>query len=59
MGFEKFRKKSFTGMTKTAKFVDFLAEGKVGRLYANNCGVQGIFHRGQIVLHAFQGIWIG
>ena len=29
MGFEKFGRKSFTGMTKTAKFVDLLGEGKV------------------------------
>ena len=29
MGFEKFGRKSFTAVTKTAKFVDLLAEGKV------------------------------
>ncbi len=38
MGFEKFGRKSFTAVTKTAKFVDFLAEGKVEGTVCKDCG---------------------
>ncbi len=40
MGFEKFGRKSFTAMTKTAKFVDFLAEGKVEGTACKDCGAK-------------------
>lgn len=40
MGFEKFGRKSFTGVTKTAKFVDFLAEGKVEGTVCKQCGAK-------------------
>jgi len=40
MGFEKFGRKSFTAATKTAKFVDFLAEGKVEATVCKNCGAR-------------------
>ena len=38
MGFEKFGRKSFTATTKTAKFVDFLAEGKIEGTVCKDCG---------------------
>ncbi len=40
MGFEKFGRKSFTGMTKTAKFVDLLAEGKIEGTVCKKCGAK-------------------
>jgi len=40
MGFEKFGRKSFTGITKTAKFVDFLVEGKVEGTVCKKCGAK-------------------
>ncbi len=40
MGFEKFGRKSFTGVTKTAQFVDFLAEGKVEGTVCKECGAK-------------------
>jgi uncharacterized OB-fold protein len=40
MGFDKFGRKSFTGMTKTAKFVDLLAEGKVEGTVCKQCGAK-------------------
>ncbi len=40
MGFEKFGRKSFTAMTKTAKFVDLLAEGKVEGTVCKDCGAK-------------------
>jgi len=40
MGFEKFGRKSFTGVTKTAQFVDFLAEGKVEGTVCRECGAK-------------------
>ncbi|MCX8021511.1 MAG: Zn-ribbon domain-containing OB-fold protein [Syntrophorhabdaceae bacterium] len=40
MGFEKFGRKSFTGMTKTGKFVDFLSEGKVEGTVCKKCGAR-------------------
>ena len=40
MGFEKFGRKSFTAVTKTAKFVDFLAEGKVEGTVCKDCGAK-------------------
>ena len=40
MGFEKFGRKSFTAITKTAKFVDLLAEGKVEGTVCKDCGVK-------------------
>jgi uncharacterized OB-fold protein len=40
MGFEKFGRKSFTAMTKMAKFVDLLAEGKVEGTVCKDCGVK-------------------
>ncbi len=40
MGFEKFGRKSFTAMTKTAKFVDLLAEGKVEGTTCKDCGAK-------------------
>jgi uncharacterized OB-fold protein len=38
MGFEKFGRKSFTSFTKTSKFVDFLAEGKIEGTVCKDCG---------------------
>ena len=40
MGFEKFGRKSFTGITKTAKFVDLLAEGKIEGTVCKKCGAK-------------------
>ncbi len=40
MGFEKFGRKSFTGTTKTAKFVDFLIEGKIKGTLCKGCGAK-------------------
>jgi uncharacterized OB-fold protein len=40
MGFEKFGRKSFTAMTKMAKFVDLLAEGKVQGTVCKDCGAK-------------------
>ncbi len=40
MGFDKFGRKSFTNMTKTAKFVDLLAEGKVEGTVCKQCGAK-------------------
>ncbi len=40
MGFEKFGRKSFTAMTKTAKFVDLLAEGKIEGTVCKECGTR-------------------
>lgn len=40
MGFEKFGRKSFTAMTKMAKFVDLLAEGKIEGTVCKQCGVK-------------------
>ena len=40
MGFEKFGRRSFTAMTKTAKFVDFLSEGKIEGTVCKNCGAK-------------------
>jgi hypothetical protein len=40
MGFEKFGRKSFTAVTKTAKFVDLLAEGKIEGTVCKSCGVK-------------------
>jgi uncharacterized protein len=40
MGFEKFGRKSFTGITKMAKFVDFLGEGKVDGTVCKKCGAK-------------------
>ena len=40
MGFEKFGRKSFTAVTKTAKFVDLLAEGKVEGTVCKGCGAK-------------------
>ncbi|MEI9477706.1 MAG: Zn-ribbon domain-containing OB-fold protein [Deltaproteobacteria bacterium] len=40
MGFEKFGRKSFTAITKMAKFVDLLAEGKVEGTVCKDCGVK-------------------
>jgi uncharacterized protein len=40
MGFEKFGRKSFTAMTKTAKFVDFLAEGKIEGTVCKKCATK-------------------
>jgi len=40
MGFEKFGRKSFTAATKTAKFVDFLAEGKIEGTVCKDCGAK-------------------
>jgi len=38
MGFEKFGRKSFTSVTKTSKFVDFLEEGKIEGTVCKDCG---------------------
>lgn len=40
MGFDKFGRKSFTAMTKTAKFVDLLAEGKIEGTVCKKCGAK-------------------
>ena len=40
MGFEKFGRKSFTAMTKTAKFVDLLAEGKIEGTVCKGCSTK-------------------
>ncbi len=40
MGFEKFGRKSFASVTKTAKFVDILAEGKVDGTMCKKCGAR-------------------
>jgi len=40
MGFEKFGRKSFTSVTKTAKFVDLLAEGKIEGTICKGCGAK-------------------
>ncbi len=40
MGFEKFGRKSFTAMTKTAKFVDLLAQGKIEGTVCKDCGAR-------------------
>jgi uncharacterized OB-fold protein len=40
MGFEKFGRKSFTGITKMAKFVDLLAEGKIDGTICKKCGAK-------------------
>ena len=40
MGFEKFGRKSFTSVTKTAKFVDILAEGKIDGTVCKKCGAK-------------------
>lgn len=40
MGFEKFGRKSFTGVTKTAKFVDLLSEGKIQGTVCKQCGAK-------------------
>jgi uncharacterized protein len=40
MGFEKFGRKSFTAITKTAKFVDLLAEGKIEGTVCKECGAK-------------------
>ena len=40
MGFEKFGRRSFTAMTKTAKFVDFLSEGKIEGTACKKCGAK-------------------
>jgi uncharacterized protein len=37
MGFEKFGRRSFTATTKTVKFVDYLAEGKVEGTVCTSC----------------------
>jgi len=38
MGFEKFGRKSFTAVTKAARFVDLLAEGKIEGTICTDCG---------------------
>lgn len=40
MGFESFGRKSFTAMTKTGKFVEFLAEGKIEGTQCKKCGTR-------------------
>lgn len=40
MGFEKFGRRSFISVTKTAKFVDFLAEGKIEGTVCKDCGTK-------------------
>ena len=40
MGFEKFGRKSFTAVTKTAKFVDLLTEGKIEGAVCKKCGTK-------------------
>ena len=43
MGFDKFGRKSFTSFTKTGKFVDLLAEGKVEGTVCKQCGAKYSF----------------
>jgi uncharacterized protein len=40
MGFEKFGRRSFTGITKTAKFVDLLGQGKIEGTVCKTCGAK-------------------
>lgn len=40
MGFEKFGRRSFTAMTKTAKFVDLLTQGKIEGTVCKKCGAK-------------------
>jgi len=40
MGFEKFGRRSFTAMTKTGKFVDFLAQGKIQGTVCTKCAAK-------------------
>lgn len=40
MGFDKFGRKSFTAVTKTAKFVDLLEEGKIEGTVCKKCGAK-------------------
>ena len=40
MGFEKFGRKSFTSVTKTAKFVDILETGKIDGTVCKKCGTK-------------------
>jgi uncharacterized protein len=40
MGFEKFGRRSFTAITKTGKFVDLLAEGKIEGTACKDCGAK-------------------
>ncbi len=40
MGFDKFGRKSFTAITKTARFVDLLAEGKIEGTACKDCGAK-------------------
>jgi len=40
MGFEKFGRKSFTAVTKMAKFVELLAEGKIEGTVCKGCGAK-------------------
>jgi len=40
MGFEKFGRKSFTAVTKTAKFVELLEEGKIEGTVCKGCGAK-------------------
>ena len=40
MGFEKFGRKSFTSVTKTAKFVDLLAGGKIEGTICKDCSAK-------------------
>jgi uncharacterized OB-fold protein len=40
MGFEKFGRKSFTAVTKTAKFVELLEEGKIEGTVCKGCGTK-------------------
>ena len=40
MGFEKFGRKSFTALTKTAEFVDILGKGKIDGTVCKKCGAK-------------------
>jgi uncharacterized protein len=40
MGFEKFGRRSFTAVTKTAKFVDLLGQGKIEGTVCTKCGAK-------------------
>jgi uncharacterized OB-fold protein len=40
MGFDKFGRKSFTSISKTAKFVDLLGEGKIEGTVCKKCGTK-------------------
>lgn len=40
MGFDKFGRKSFTTISKTAKFVDILGEGKIDGTVCKKCGTK-------------------